>query len=315
MNKASDRLGQERYNKQGYVMKVVEYNNAKDIVVEFKDDYKTKIHCQWQQFDKGTLVNPYEFKQRLNENKYNNQGCLMKIIEYNNYHDIIVEFQDKYKAKVNTTYDCFYNGEIRNPYHPTTFGVGVVGAKYPIRVNGADIREYVVWNSMLCRCYDENMKKRCQTYEDVTCCEDWLYFENFYEWLHSQSNFDKWYSNDGWHLDKDIIVKGNKDYNPDTCCLVPQSVNVLFVKREARRGEFPIGVSKNGNKFRANCNNPFTKEQEYLGNYDMADQAFLAYKKRKENLIKQVAELEYSQDNITKACYDAMMNYEVEITD
>lgn len=108
MNKASDRLGQERYNKQGCVMKVVEYNNAKDIVVEFKDDYKTKIHCQWQQFDKGTLINPYEFKQRLNENKYNNQGCLMKIIEYNNYHDIIVEFQDKYKAKVNTTYDCFF---------------------------------------------------------------------------------------------------------------------------------------------------------------------------------------------------------------
>ena len=35
----------------------------------------------------------------------------------------------------------------------------------------------------------------------------------------------------------------------------------------------------------------------------------------KENLIKQVAKEEYSKGNITKQCYEAMMKYEVEITD
>ena len=35
----------------------------------------------------------------------------------------------------------------------------------------------------------------------------------------------------------------------------------------------------------------------------------------KEDLIKQVAEIEYAKGNITKQCYNAMMNYEVEITD
>lgn len=38
-------------------------------------------------------------------------------------------------------------------------------------------------------------------------------------------------------------------------------------------------------------------------------------KKHKEEIIKRVAEDEYSKGRITKICYDAMMNYEVEITD
>ena len=43
--------------------------------------------------------------------------------------------------------------------------------------------------------------------------------------------------------------------------------------------------------------------------------AFNAYKIYKENIIKQVAEIEYLNGNITKRCYDAMLSYEVEITD
>ena len=35
----------------------------------------------------------------------------------------------------------------------------------------------------------------------------------------------------------------------------------------------------------------------------------------KENLIKQIAQIEFDKGNITKVCYDAMMKYEVEITD
>lgn len=35
----------------------------------------------------------------------------------------------------------------------------------------------------------------------------------------------------------------------------------------------------------------------------------------KEDIIKRVAQIEYNKGNITKSCYDAMLNYEVEITD
>ena len=54
---------------------------------------------------------------------------------------------------------------------------------------------------------------------------------------------------------------------------------------------------------------------EHIGVYDTSEEAFYAYKEAKESYIKQVAQEEYSLGNITKKCYDAMMSYEVEITD
>lgn len=48
------------------------------------------------------------------------------------------------------------------------------------------------------------------------------------------SNFKKWYDEhyvEGWHLDKDILMQGNKFYSPETCCFVPFEINVLFRRR------------------------------------------------------------------------------------
>ena len=53
----------------------------------------------------------------------------------------------------------------------------------------------------------------------------------------------------------------------------------------------------------------------YLGIFDTEHEAFNAYKEYKEGIIKQVAEEEYSNCNITTECYNAMLKYEVEITD
>ena len=168
---------------------------------------------------------------------------------------------------------------------------------------------------MLERCYSKKLKAKRPTYENAICCDEWLYFENFYEWLHKQDNFDKWYSGEKWGLDKDIIMKGNKVYSPDSCCLVPLNVNNLFTKHDNDRGAFPIGVSKDKDMFRVGCRNPFDDENLYLGDYSTERQAFQVYKKYKENIIKQVAQEEYNKGNITKRCYEAMINYQVEITD
>ena len=240
----------------------------------------------------------------------------MKSIQYNKAIDIIVEFQDKYKGRVHTTYNNFIKGGVKNPYYPSVYGVGMFGTLYPSRVNGATTKEYDIWTKVLQRCYSDKYCKRQPSYQDVTCCEDWLLFENFYRWLHSQENFDKWLSGDRWSVEKDILVKGSKIYSPETCCLVPQNVNNLFIKEESTRGEFPIGVRMTRyGTFQSYCHNPFANKIEHLGTYATSEKAFVVYKKYKEDLIKQVAELEYSKGNITKQCYEAMMNYEVEITD
>lgn len=254
-------------------------------------------------------------KNRLGEEKLNNQGCLMKIIEYRQYKDIVVEFQDKYKGKVHTTYNNFEKGGVRNPYYPSVYDVGITGNKYPIKVNGKDIKEYKTWQDMLKRCFDSKYKEKHRTYHTAICCDEWLLFENFYEWLHKQENFNKWLNGTNWAIDKDISIKWNKVYSPEFCYLVPHNVNKLFTKRDSLRGNFPIGVTKNTKGFRAECNNQLINKRESLGTYSTTEQAFQAYKFYKENLIKQVAQTEFLNGNITKECYNAMLNYIVEITD
>ena len=257
-----------------------------------------------------------KIKQRIGEEKYNNQGCLMKIVEYNHSRDMVVEFQDVFKGKVHVNYENFSSGRVRNPYLPNVYGVGITGNKYKAKINDELVKEYLTWKTMLKRCFDKKYKETHPTYDDVTCCKEWLLYENFYEWLHSQPNFDKWYNNEDWHLDKDILIKNNKIYSPETCCLVSQNINSLFLKNQSRRGSFPIGVAKIERGFQAKCRNPFIKwKLEALGTYSTPQKAFKAYKKRKEFYIKQMAKTEYEAGNITKSCYEAMMCYEVEITD
>lgn len=249
------------------------------------------------------------YEDRLGLEKYNHQGCLMKIIEYRQYNDIIVEFQDEYKAKVHTAYNNFEKGSVRNPYYKSVYEVGMIGVKYPSRINNKQTKEYITWSNMLKRCFDDKYKKKNLTYKNVSCCDKWLIYENFYEWLHSQENFDKWLNGSGWDLDKDILVKGNKVYSPETCCLVPNNVNKLFAKCNIS------GSYKRKDRYEVYCNNPFLNKMEYLGVYSSKKESSYAYKSYKEKIIKQVAQIEYSKGNITKGCYEAMMNYEIEVID
>ncbi len=239
----------------------------------------------------------------------------MKIVDYINSGKVVVEFQDEYKFRTETIYANFKNGCIKNPFFPSVYGVGITGNKYPRSVNKKMTKEYDTWIHILQRCFDDRLKEKQPSYVDKECCEEWLYFPNFYEWLHDQPNFDKWLNGKRWAIDKDILIKRNKLYSPNTCCLVPQNVNCVFLKREADRGKYPIGVTEGEFGFEAKCHNPFTNRSEELGCYATPERAFEAYKRYKEDIVKQVAKQEYDKENITKECYEAMMNYEVEITD
>lgn len=252
----------------------------------------------------------------LNEEKLNNQGSPMRIVEYIDNRNIVVEFQDEYRIRVKTTYGNFKLGSVRNPYAPTVCGVGISGNKYPIVENGKPSKEYNMWHNIISRCYSDRVKNLQPAYTNVSCCDEWLLFENFYEWLHDQPNFEKWDNGSRWAIDKDILSKGNKVYSSENCCLIPQNVNCLFLKREAERGEYPIGVHYTKDGFVARCRNPFTDKNEELGHYSTPENAFyLGYKPYKENIIKRVAQIEYDAGNITEECYKAMMSYEVEIDD
>ena len=170
--------------------------------------------------------------------------------------------------------------------------------------------------SMLKRCYDEEYHKKEPTYIDCEVCEEWLNYQNFAKWFYK--NYYE-ISNEKMCLDKDILIKGNKIYSPQTCIFVPNRINNLFVKSNNTRGEYPIGISYHKRKSGNDClrvDITLTNgKRKLLGlfSFNEIEKAFIYYKTEKEKIIKQVAD-EY-KDLIPIELYDAMYKYEVEITD
>lgn len=253
---------------------------------------------------------------RVGEENYNNFGSKMIIINYRKRKDIDVCFPKYNWIAKNVRYDYFKEGKIKCPYERRTYGVGYLGeGKYKSRINNKKTKCYSAWKSMLQRCYDPKYHEKEPTYKNCKVRDEWLNFQNFAKWY-----YNNYYEIEGeiMHLDKDILVKGNKIYSAENCIFIPGRINTLFTKCDKVRGEYPIGVSlcKNG-KYRAYCHVYNFKENKskkiHLGVYNIPEQAFEVYKEFKENYIKQVAD--YYKSKIPSKLYDTMYNYEVEITD
>lgn len=191
------------------------------------------------------------------------------------------------------------------------YGVGINDSLDCVKVEQKHLPSYSVWMEMLARCYNEKRWIKQPTYKGCLVCEEWKRY----------SNFKLWYDNnhiDGYDLDKDILIKGNRIYSPETCCFVPSEINSMFVKNNANRGNLPIGVYvkyRGLKKVKYGVSLSLTGKRGYVGYYDTPEEAFAAYKRAKEAHIKEVAEKYYSDGKITKRVYDALMRYEVEITD
>lgn len=132
----------------------------------------------------------------------------------------------------------------------------------------------------------------------------WHNFQNFGDWF--KENW-KPYMDSSWCLDKDILVKGNKVYSPETCCFVPNEINSLFTKRQNKRGDYPIGVNKEYNKFRVRLN------KLNISLRSTPEEAFYDYKIAKEQHIREIADKWKSL--IEEKVYKALINYKVEIND
>ena len=263
---------------------------------------------------------------RTGETNISNEGCVMKIVEYNNRNDIIVQFEDEHKYWLHTSYKNFKNGQCKNPFYPSVYGHGYLGIDKNGNVpkmsefkDGKTVNtwEYDRWKSMLRRCFDNKLKEREPTYKNVTCCDRWLCFANFLEDFEILKQEYNWNKDEKLALDKDILNKSNKMYSLENCVLVPDWINLLFIKSDAKRGSYPIGVSynKRAKKYQAFCS--INGKQIGLGYYNTIEQAFSAYKIAKEQEIKRVANECVSKGFISKdsRLYKAMINYQVKITD
>ena len=243
---------------------------------------------------------------RVGEKHKTKQGYEVEIIEYINSLNCIVVFKDNYNTTLKTTYKSVKEKWLSNPNHPSVYNVGYLGQG----VYKKDAIFYEYWHSMIRRCYSKKALIKDETYKDVIVCEEWKCFQVFAEWVKQNHNPE---TMQGWHLDKDILIKGNKVYSPDTCCLIPQEINKLFTNRQNKRGDYPIGVHKYKKRFVSQISKGDNKKRSHIGVFDTPEEAFQAYKVAKEKHIKEVADK--WKDLIDPRVYEAMINWKVEITD
>lgn len=199
-------------------------------------------------------------------------------------------------------------GNVRDRLLPSVYNVGICGDE-TVYADGKHTVEYELWSGILQRCYSEKDREKFSAYNGCTVSENFKYFPYFKDWCKAQTGFNR----EGWQLDKDILVKGNKLYSENNCCFVPREINNLFIKRYANRGAYPIGVSyhKSGRKFTSNTS--IDGLQQSLGLFNTPEEAFQAYKQAKECYIKDTANK--WRDQIDPRTYEALMNYKVEMTD
>ena len=239
---------------------------------------------------------------------YESSSGKFKIISYKDSKNVRVKFIDT-GYEITSSLNAIRKGVIKDRLLPSVLGVGFIGGNNPSKIDGKHTKEYLVWRSMLTRCYDEKFKVKYPTYKHCFCSVSFNSYDWFYDWCNKQVSFGV----DGFELDKDLLVKGNKVYSEDTCVLLPKEINNALLKRDDDRGKCLIGVDflNKQNKFRSRLNvNGISK---HLGYFKTEIEAFNAYKIAKENYLKELANK--WKDKIDPRAYNALMNYQVEVTD
>lgn len=241
----------------------------------------------------------------LSKKYFSRQGCELKIVKYVSAKEIYIQVEEGDIIKVE---GCqLTRGNFINRNKPTVLNVGYIGfSGYVPREEGLVTLSYNRWIAMLNRCYN-NSSERNPTYKGCTVCEEWLSYQNYAKWF-----WDNYIED--WHVDKDILKKGNRVYCPEYCCFVPQEINCLLNRRQKGRGKLKIGVSWNKDKkmFTAQASRA-TGSSHLIGTSSTEIGAFNLYKEFKEQRIKSTA---VKFKGLIKAnVFTALSNYIVEEDD
>lgn len=107
-----NRTGEINISNEGYEMKIVKYNSATDILVEFQDEYKTKVSTTYGNFQKGNIKNPYHLSVfgfgYIGQGKYKASIKGKATKAYECWKDMLQRCYDPYHINKEPTYiDCY----------------------------------------------------------------------------------------------------------------------------------------------------------------------------------------------------------------
>lgn len=155
---------------------------------------------------------------------------------------------------------------------------------------------------MVRRTHSSSFKEQKLSYKDCEICEEWKYFSKFKAWMETQD----W---EGKELDKDLIVRGNKLYSPETCAFIDRKINTFIVESLNKTNGLPIGVMHYRDRYKA-----LLKENNksiYLGIYDKVEDAYEAWLSYKLKQAKELAAT-ISDNRVAKALVERYENYKID---
>lgn len=143
-------------------------------------------------------------------------------------------------------------------------------------------RLYRAWDKMKSRCREGGKLQTSRpTYKGCAYIQEWNSFEVFSLWAVTQKGFDR------WDLDKDILVRDNKIYSPDTCLFVPSWVNTLLING-IQKGDLPVGVVARQGRYASSISK--YGKGHWLGTFGSPEEAHTAYLKAKVEYLNELKE-------------------------
>lgn len=177
---------------------------------------------------------------------------------------------------------------------------------------GKHTKSYSVWASFIGRCTGSHNNKqvltRSPTYDGVLLDPRWVKYSG-YKKFHDAKYVE------GYALDKDLRVFGNKTYGPDTCAFVPRYINNLLIDRRNHRGKYPLGVTyiKRQNSFAVQMSKyGNSKVTKYFKDPETASRFYLRAKAKH---IRTVAYWSYELGHIDEDVYHGLVMHAKRLRD
>lgn len=162
-----------------------------------------------------------------------NSSGMIEVVSIFNYKKVKIKFLETGNIRIATA-GSIRKGEVKD----LIYGIGYCDRKVSTKnADGTIKKSYDAWRRLLYRC-TEPWWLLHPTYRGTSVCKAWHCYTPFAKWFE-----DNTYG-DGLEVEKDLLVLGNKEYSPDTCCLVTNSINKAIIIRKEH-----LGVNKKGNVF------------------------------------------------------------------
>ena len=241
--------------------------------------------------------------------KFNHIGSVFKTNNYGNA--VIIEYINSGYLKVRfentgnemyTSLSALRSGSVKDKGSVSTYGVGIIGNVVHSK-NGVVDRAFLCWKGMLARCYDKSIQERQPSYKGCTVSDDFKHYVQFKAWFEQQVGWDS----PNYQLDKDLLYFGNDVYSPNTCCVIPQKINLHLTTLPVYGCTRSIEYKK---KFKQYCvSMPKSYKTEGSLMFNTYKEAFKALKTHKELELRDFAK-EF-EGEISAVVYEKLMNYNI----